>query len=185
MDQNKNTSFCLLSQDEIDTLVRFLTDKKNTVNSDVMSQTSIDKLIKLIKTDGEHLIINSYASYGSIDASFLAKLNFRSNENELCELRFRIAEGSNFIELFVENKETGKTLLLSPKLFNEEDSDVWGFAISPVLFTHVAYTLSVKYSQQTYDSICSLFAKQNFGSEQHKIPELFLPDNSALVGCLL
>ena len=50
MSKDKNTSFSLLNQREIDTLVKFLTESKNAVNSDVMSQNSIDKLIRLFKT---------------------------------------------------------------------------------------------------------------------------------------
>ena len=49
---DNNNSFSLLSQQEIDTLVSFLTDKK-AVNSDVLSQKSIDKLISFIQSDPE------------------------------------------------------------------------------------------------------------------------------------
>ncbi|MDD7403318.1 MAG: hypothetical protein SO170_03705 [Butyribacter sp.] len=185
MKQSKNTSFSLLSQDEIDTLVRFLTDKKNTVNSDVMSQSSIDKLIRLIKTDGDHLVLNSSTSYGNVDPTFLQKLHFRASEDELCILRHAINADNNYIELFIDNKETGETLQLSPKLFNEADSEDWGYAVAPTLFNHLACMLTLRFSQETYDAICSLYAKQIFGSEDHKLPELYLPENSILVECLL
>lgn len=185
MEQDKNTSFSLLSQQEIDTLVRFLTDKKNTVNSDVMSQASIDKLIMLIKSDRERLALNSFISYGNIDPTFLKKLHFRANKNEVCELRCSVNPANNYIELFIYNTNTEQTLQLTPQLFDEEDTDSWGYAISPAFFNHIAYTLSLKYTRETYDSICSLYAQHTFGSPDHKLPELYLPENSTLVACLL
>ena len=185
MDQDKNTNFSLLNQEEIDTLVRFLTEKKNTVDSDIMSQTSIDKLIKLIQTDREHLVLHSFNAKENVDLTFLQNIHFRTSKEELCELRFSTNSDTNYIELFIDNKDTGVTTQLSPKLFNAEDSDEWGYTIPPALFSQIATTLSLKFTQDTYDSICSIFAKHNFGSVNQKIPEIYLPENSNLVACLL
>lgn len=48
-----DTNFSLLSQDEIDTLVEFLTEKSTDIESDVLSQESIDKLISMMRVYGK------------------------------------------------------------------------------------------------------------------------------------
>lgn len=55
MASTNNANFSLLSQNEIDVLVKFLLEKKETLGTDVMNQKSIDKLIMLIQTDHEKL----------------------------------------------------------------------------------------------------------------------------------
>ena len=46
MSNTQNSSFSLLNQKEIDSLIGFLSEQKNSLDSDVLSQKSIDKLIK-------------------------------------------------------------------------------------------------------------------------------------------
>lgn len=185
MSQTKNKSFSLLNQKEIDTLVKFLTDKKNTVDSDVMSQNSIDKLIMLIQTDKERLALNSCFTFDSLDATFLKKLHFRNNLDEVCELRCSVNPETNYLELSIFNLTTEQTLILTPKMFDSADIDDWGYSISPSYFNHIAQSLSLKYTKETHDAVCSIFAKNTYGSAEHKISEMYLPDNTALVDCLL
>ena len=80
---NRNKSFSLLSQQEIDTLVKFLTEKKKGVDSDVMSQTSIDKLLRLIQTDKNRLVLNSSITVDSLTTTFLEEIQFRDSTNEV------------------------------------------------------------------------------------------------------
>lgn len=185
MSQEKNTSFSLLNQQEIDTLVKFLTKSKNTVNSDVMSQTSIDKLIRLIKTDKERLALNSFLSFEDSEASALKNLHFRDSLEEVCELRCSISGETGFIELTILNTDTEAVYSLTPDLFDENDTANWGFAIPPSYFSQIAHALTLKYTQATYDFVCSTFAKHNYGSEDHKISEIYLPENSILVESIL
>lgn len=49
MASTNNANFSLLSQNEIDVLVKFLLEKKETLGTDVMNQKSIDKLIMLFR----------------------------------------------------------------------------------------------------------------------------------------
>jgi hypothetical protein len=185
MRQDKNKSFSLLNQEEIDTLVKFLTEKKNAVDSDVMSQTSIDKLITLIQTDNERLALSSSLSFDSLNATLLERLHFRNTLEEVCELRCVANAETGFLELAIVNLETEQTLVLTPKMFDEEDTEDWGFCLTPSYFNHIAQSLSLKYTQKTHDFVCSTFAKINYGSSEHKISDLFLPNSSALVECLL
>lgn len=185
MNQNNNTSFSLLSQQEIDTLVNFLTEKKNTVDSDVMSQTSIDKLIRLIQTDKERLILNPFLSLSYAATNAAIKLEFRSDASEICELRCNINEETGFLELSIYNTKQDASYALTPQAFDDADTTSWGYAISPSQFNQIAYSLALKYTQATYDFVCSTFAKHNYGSAEQKISEFYLPDNKTLVESIL
>jgi hypothetical protein len=182
---SKNKSFSLLNQEEIDTLVRFLTDKKNAVDSDVMSQTSIDKLIQLIRTDKERLVLNQSLSREYTGDSILKRLPFRKKHSEPCVLRCNINPETNFIELSIYNTVQDAAYQLTPNIFDENDDASWGYAIPPAYFSQIAYSLSLKYTQESYDFVCSTFAKITYGSENHKISEVYLPDNEALVDSIL
>jgi len=185
MSQDKNTSFSLLNQQEIDTLVKFLTESKNAVNSDVMSQNSIDKLIRLFKTDKDRLSLSSFLSFQDSEAIVLENLQFRANNDEVCELRCNINDETNFIELFIYNTTTEELHTLTPNAFDRDSTAHWGFAIPPSYFSQIAHSLSLKYTQATYDFVCSTFAKHNFGSEDHIIPEIYLPENRILVDSIM
>ena len=96
---NRNKSFSLLSQQEIDTLVKFLTEKKKGVGSDVMSQNSIDKLIRLIQTDKDRIVLNSSIAVDSLTMTFLEEIHFRDSSDELCELRCNVNPETNYLSL--------------------------------------------------------------------------------------
>lgn len=183
MKRGKNDSFSLLSQQEIDTLIRFLTDQKNAVDSDILSQTSIDKLIYLMETDKEHLALN-VLTYGQLPASLLKQKKFRNSIDEECELQYSVNPDTKFVELSVFNKNTNNTLVITPAMLDEGDTDVWGYSITPVVFTHIAQSLMIKFTQKTYDAVCDTYATLNFGDTEHKIPEIMLPDNDVLLECL-
>lgn len=183
MKQNNNDSFSLLNQQEIDTLIRFLTEKKNAVDSDVMSQKSIDKLITLIQTDRDRIALGSFLTYGNINNAFLK--DFRKENQEVCHLQFALHPDTKFVELSIFNPVTQKTMMLTPALLDKNDTDEWGLSIPPSIFIHIALGLELKFSQNTYDSVCDAYAAHNFGSSEHKIPETMLPDNDLLVECLL
>lgn len=185
MSKTNQTNFSLLDQQEIDALVKFLTEKKSDFLSDVMSQNHIDKLISLIQTDKERIILDLSEPLGSLDERLLKKLHLRNNLDEICELTCKLDEESGFIKLYVTNLATNETSELTPKTLDSNDTDEWGRAISPFLFNNIAITLSLKYTRETHDQICSIYAQRNFGDAEHKIPEFYLPDNASLLECLL
>ena len=185
MSKTNQTNFSLLDQQEIDALVKFLTEKKSDFLSDVMSQNHIDKLISLIQTDKERIILDLSEPLGSLDERLLKKLHLRNNLDEICELTCKLDEESGFIKLYVTNLATNETTELTPKTLDSNDTEQWGRAISPFLFNNIAITLSLKYTRETHDQICSIYAQRNFGDAEHKIPEFYLPDNASLLECLL
>ncbi len=135
MSDIQKPSFSLLNQKEVDALVDFLNDKRNSINSDVMNQNSIDKLITLITGDSNHIILDLFDPFASVDPSLLAALDFRIDEKDVCELCCSVDDSSGFISLSARNTITGKILSITPKLINENDTDEWGYSISPVFLT--------------------------------------------------
>ena len=185
MSDIQKPSFSLLNQKEVDALVDFLNDKRNSINSDVMNQNSIDKLITLITGDSNHIILDLFDPFASGDPSLLAALDFRIDEKDVCELCCSVDDSSGFISLSARNTITGKILSITPKLINENDTDEWGYSISPVFFNRIAKIFNLKYTTETHDTICNIFAKHTYGSENHKIAEIYLPANQALLESML
>lgn len=184
MTSTNNASFSLLDQKEIDALVQFLLEKKNSLDSDVMNQNSIDKLIMLIKTDKEKLSTYFSLAYANFDTSILRKLKFKTDESEKCTLQFSIDDDTKFVVLELTNTTTDKTMKLLPKHFNENDSELWGLSMAPVLFTHLACTLSATFTQETYDKVCDCFVMHQYGSLSYPIPSIYLPENFILLDCI-
>ena len=149
MSDIQKPSFSLLNQKEVDALVDFLNDKRNSINSDVMNQNSIDKLITLITGDSNHIILDLFDPFASVDPSLLAALDFRIDEKDVCELCCSVDDSSGFISLSARNTITGKILSITPKLINENDTDEWGYSISPVFFNRIAKIFNLKYTTET------------------------------------
>ncbi len=183
MNSNQNQNFSLLTQDEIDTLVSFLMDKKNAVNSDVMNQQSIDKLIFLITHDRRQLM-SMLDPLSCIDAEYLTKKNFRQNEQEVCELRVSTNE-NDYLQLTAYNLTTNQTLEITPAIMSDNDSETWGKCLPPVTFNRLAKNLGLKYTPETYEKLCNQFARINYDDETHPIPVLYLPTNDLLLETLM
>ena len=167
MNTIQSQSYSLLSQEEIDVLVDFLNAKKGSVNSDVMSQKSIDKLIYLITSDKQQIIKDLCNPLNDVNSSLLETVHFRENK------------------LTATNTKNGKTLAITPKLFDENDSEEWGVCISPLMFNHLARVLSLVYTTETHEQICSIFAKGNYNDENYPIPAFYMPTNVNLLEMLI
>ncbi|MCH5266910.1 MAG: hypothetical protein J1E62_01090 [Lachnospiraceae bacterium] len=177
-------SFSLLSQEEIDILVTFLNSNKNSVNSDVMSQQSIDKLIHLITGDN-HIMRDLFDPLIAVESSLLESMEFRKSTDELCELRCQIAEDTGYLKLTAFNTVTEKTVEITPQTLNEKDVTEWGKFIAPVIFNRLARALSLKYTTETHEEICAIFAKNAYGDENHPISVIDMPSNVYLLEVLI
>jgi len=176
-------NMALLSQSEIDTLISFLSTEKdkNGVGSEVLSQDSIDKLINIIKsgsvaehkfqmhlpiamTDDEKII----AFFSSADDTY--------SKTAAYELLFE-KKGSQ-VNICGKNKESGALVPIRPCDIVEAssaDEDSWGKCIMPAVFDQVAGFLHLKYTQDTMDEVCAVFAKVMYGKADAKIPKVYLP----------
>ena len=185
MSNIQKPSFSLLNQNEVDALVEFLNDNRDSVDSDVMNQNSIDKLINLITNDSDHIILDLFDPFANIDSNLLSVMGFKHEIDDVCEICCETDDATGFIKLKAINTNADSELAITPKLINANDTEEWGYCISPNFFNRIAKIFSLKYSKETYDTICNLYAKYTYGSENHKIPEIYLPSNSALLECLL
>lgn len=185
MSNIQKPSFSLLTQKEVDTLVAFLNNNREAMNSDVMNQNSIDKLINLITNDSDRIILDLFDPFARIDQDILEASDFYLDKNDVCELCFSVDDATGFVILTAYNTVTGKTLEITPKLINKSDTEDWGYFIPPIFFNRVAKVFNMKYTTETHNKVCDTFAKYIYGSEKHKIAEIYLPANTALIECML
>lgn len=183
------TNFSLLNQQEIDTLVDFLSKSKDELDSTVLSQQSIDKLIRLISHDDL-----SSTNLGELDSAhikmdILKDLGIREDASEICELTFSIDPETDFVVLSAINTVTGKSYNITPASLDRLEilggAVSWGYSIPPVTFNKIARIFNCKYSRHTYEDICALFALKNYGSRDVKLPSLYYPATAYLLKNLL
>lgn len=184
MNETQNLNLSLLSQSEIDTLVGFLSHKSKSVDSSVLNQASIDKLIRLIQYDNRRRRQDAFLSYADLDGSLKDDVTVRT-EGEICEMLLTWDDAEGRIHITVKNAGNGESMEITPAIINEEDGDSWGRSIPPVLFCRLALALDVKYTAETYDTVCKYFAENIFGDENYTIPFLYLPENQLMLENLI
>jgi hypothetical protein len=185
----KENNFSLLNQQEIDTLVDFLSKSRDQVNVDVLSQDSIDKLIRMISHDDLSTTGLDKLDSIHIYMDILKDLGIRDTSEQICELSFSTDAETNYIILTATNMENGKTYTITPASMDRLEVFggvmAWGYSIPPVSFNTIARIFRCKYSRKTYEEICALFALKNYGSKDQKLPSLYYPTTEQLLESLL
>lgn len=184
-----DTNFSLLSQQEIDTLVDFLSKSKDELNSAILSQDSIDKLIRLISHDDLSTMRLDELDAVHINVDVLKDLGIREDASQICELTYSIDPATEFITLTATNTVTGKTYNITPASLDRLEVlggvASWGYSIPPISFNKIARIFNCKYSRQTYEGICALFSLKNYGSKDQQLPSLYYPTTFQLLESLL
>lgn len=169
----------LLTQDEIDTLVAFLEEKRERMSDEVLSQESIDKLIRFVQRR-EFPVSNFDRFLSNISNEKCLRDMGLKEGDQLCELLLE-QEADGFIKLIIKNTVTGKNAYISPDGFAKQDLSVmggqWGLSIMPAFFDQIAKMYGLKYSKETFECVCQLFAEKNFGDKDAEISAAFLPDD--------
>lgn len=183
------SSFSLLTQREIDTLVNFLSNH-DFVSNEILTQDSIDKLINLVKhNDINRVHLDDLGFKIPTDYDILQELHIREDSSEICELCCAVDEATRLIILTARNTVTGKEKIITPAALDRrelvESASSWGYSITPILFDKIARIFTLKYSRKTYEMIYSLFAEKNFGSTTEKIPSFYCPTSHQLLDNLL
>ena len=172
----KNMS--LLSQSEIDALIKFLNDNKNseTISGDILSQSSINKLIELIKSIpslDKNNLLNTAAIKADASSFFASK-----NDSKGYELAFKTNDDGQ-INIFACNVETDDIITISPAMISSANTanlpETWGRCMSPNTFHYIAELLKIKYSNETFSDLKALFAENMYGSAEAVIPAFYLP----------
>lgn len=180
----QNKDFSLLTQEEIDTLIGFISDKRGEMDSSVLSQDSIDKLLELLKFSDGRGKKEEILNIGEVQGA-LADLVAVRKADEVCTLEFSVDDTTDFIHLEIANTETKERMDITPEMFNPGDGDVWGHCIAPLVLHRMARALNVKYTTDTYEALCKRYAKYIYGDENRKLPFLFMPGNRENIGNIL
>lgn len=185
------SSFSLLTQKEIDALMNFLSSKDKCITRDVLSQSSIDKLIRLISSNDIHKVELAALDDLDVRPAFdpLKDLQLREDVSEVCELCVALDKDTDFIRLYAKNIETGKEYPITPATLDRTElvsgTTCWGTSIAPVLFDKIARIFQLKYSRQTYNQVYSRYLVKNFDGSTKKIPSLYCPASYQLLDNLL
>lgn len=185
MSDTQNKNFSLLTQAEVDTLIDFLTEQRDgAVESSVLNQTSIDRLIELLRLNEIRRKRDALKSVSEVAGALAGLISVRQGE-ELCELTVSVDEAEDCVKLIVVNREDGRQMEIMPELLNEGDGDSWGRCVPPIIVSKLARVLGVKYTTQTYEAVCERYAQCLFGDASHKLPYTYLPDNAETIENLI
>lgn len=185
MNKAQNLNLSLLSQYEVDTLVEFLQENKDAVDSSVLNQRSVDKLIELLRYDNNRRKQEVISALPELEGSLANAVTVREDAGQVCEICFRVDEADGFIKILVRNTVNGKEMEITPAIVDSDDEVNWGRCISPIVFCRLASALDVKYTADTYEIVCRQYAECMFGDAKHKIPFLYLPSNAQMIQSLM
>lgn len=170
----------LLSQDEIDALVNFLTTKEK-VDNEVLDQKSIDRLVKVLSDQNlmgkEETVEDGIGRFSA--SSVLSVEKDIAVQKEQCTLLYE-KDAKGFAHIICMNKVTGARYEITPESLNqptlvESTGESWGRAVMPLLFDLAAMQLQVKYTTEVFSAVCGDFAKVMFGNENVQLPNVYLP----------
>lgn len=175
-----DTNFSLLSQEEIDTLIEFLTDKTAPFGTEVLSQDSIDKLIAMMKGYSKK-VSESHRELDSVRAASSVL-----DVDRTWTLAFEENSANGFMEIFA--TDGTKKEKITPKGYScgcfVGDNSTWGYAVSPVQFAEIAKAYGLKFSKSVYVDVCQRFAEKNFGDKMYDMDDFFLASGKDMLFCL-
>ncbi len=175
----------LLSQSEIDALVSFLqqgTDVEQPVAiGEVLDQSSIDKLVDIIRFNNNHGIMlnndTTAAILGAGNVDITAPDGSKVDKSA-CELDYKIS-ASGMAEIYCKNKKDGSLYKISPDSLSQRkyvaDGADWGLAVSPRHFNKVANLFRLEYSQETYQAVQKRFNEIMYGDAGAAPAKIYFP----------
>lgn len=168
----EENNFSLLSQEEIDSLVAYLKGNSKNVESKVLNQESIDKLIMMMQTfrgtTTEAKNVRAIQSVLTGDKTWALEINVNA-DTEYMELY--ATEGSRKEKITPESFMNG--------CFLNDDSQ-WGRSISPMIFCNVASVYGISFKREVYNQVVRQFAKVNYGTPDYPVPAFYLADDKVL-----
>lgn len=174
-----NESRTLLSQEEIDALVSFLTTKEK-VGNEVLDQASIDRLIKFLSDSRFMEKAGAEVSVGHFFANSVLSIekDIAVQRNQ-CTLTYEKDE-KGYAHVLCLNRVTGVKYEITPECLNqpklvESTGEGWGRAVMPLLFDLAAMQLQVKYTAEVFSTVCGDFAELMYGNESVRLPDVYLP----------
>lgn len=168
----EENNFSLLSQEEIDSLVAYLQGNSAMVESKVLNQESIDKLILMMQS------VRGAATEGKDVRAISSVLS----KDKTWVLEMSVNEETGFVELYV--TDGNKHEKVTPEGFANGcflgDDSQWGMSVSPAIFSNVASLYGICFTKETYRQVVERFAKVNYGASDYPVPQFYLADNKGL-----
>lgn len=168
----EENNFSLLSQEEIDSLVAYLKGNTRTLESKVLNQESIDKLILMMQT----------FRGTTKEAKNVRAIKDVLSEEKTWVLQISVDEKTGYMELFA--TEGSRQEKITPESFLNgcflDDDSQWGLSISPTIFCNVASLYGIRFTKETYEQVVRQFAKVNYGTPDYSVPSFYLADNKVL-----
>lgn len=187
-------NMALLSQNEIDALVKFLLEKQN-IQSGVLDQGSIDRLVNVLQDktfiqkmgSAEEPMLNT-------TTKTVAQLLLLEGEQDLVvqqrnyELLFE--RGNNgMVQVVCQSRMSAKRHVITPACLEQsrytEEESSWGRTISPLVFDTISGMLHIRYSKETFLRVCDCFAEVVYGDKNAEIPSFYMPNGSSLMQHML
>lgn len=185
MSEQTILSQALLSQEEIDALVNFLTSNRK-VSNEVLDQESIDRLIKIL-SDSKFLEkpdTGNRAERFDTNSVLLVEKDIALQREQCMLLYEKDEKGDAHIRCV--NCVTGVKHEITPECLDqsslvESTGESWGRAVMPVLFDLVAVQLQVKYTAEIFSKVCADFAEIMYGDAEMRIPNVYLPSAARIL----
>ncbi len=177
MPENKT----LLSQNEIDTLIKFLESHDSTPIGTVLPQGSIDKLVEIIKFNNKRgIFLGKDApldfSNAQPQAIFIKDENGAAVNTTSCALEYSVEDG--IVKIFCADNATGKKYPIFPDSLVSRtyvsEGDSWGRAISPRTLVKIADLFNITCSSETLDAAGKRFAEVVYGDVNARVAQYYL-----------
>ncbi|MBO7336848.1 MAG: hypothetical protein J6U42_07935 [Lachnospiraceae bacterium] len=174
----------LLSQSEIDALVSFLQQSEQTDQvaiGDVLDQSSIDKLVDIIRFNNNHgVFLNgdttaAILSAGDVD---ITAPDGTVVDRSACELEYKISD-TGMAEIYCLDTSSFTAYKISPDSLKQRkyvaEGTSWGRAVSPRHFNKVANLFRLEYSQETFNFVIRHFAEVMYGDPNADVSKIYFP----------
>ena len=189
-------NMALLSQNEIDALVKFLLEKQNIKSGVVLDQGSIDRLVNVLqdKTFIQKMGSVTEEPMQNATTKTVAQLLLLEGEQDIVaqqtnyELIFE-CDAEGMIQVVCQSKLSTKRHVITPSCLEQsrytEEESVWGKTISPIVFDTISGMLHIRYSKDTFLRVCDRFAEVVYGNKNAEIPSFYMPNASSLMQHML
>ena len=189
-------NMALLSQNEIDALVKFLLEKQNIKSGVVLDQGSIDRLVNVLQDKTFIQKMGNVAEEPMQNATTkaVAQLLLLEGEQDIVaqqtnyELIFE-CDAEGMIQVVCQSRLSAKRHVITPSCLEQsrymEEESAWGKTISPIVFDTISGMLHIRYSKETFLRVCDRFAEVVYGNKNAEIPSFYMPNGASLMQHML
>lgn len=190
------SDMALLSQNEIDALVKFLLEKQNIKSGVVLDQGSIDRLVNVLqdKTFIQKMGGVTEEPMQNATTKAVAQLLLLEGEQDIVaqqanyELIFE-CDAEGMIQVVCQSRLSAKRHVITPSCLEQsryiEEESIWGKTISPIVFDTISGMLHIRYSKETFLRVCDCFAEVVYGNKNAEIPSFYMPNAASLMQHML